>query len=378
MYSYSGKSSVDIVISGGGTGGHIHPAVAIAETLKQIVPELRIAFVGNINGPEARIIPQYGFPFYAISVSGFPRRWTWQWGSVILKLATSLVQTFKLFQKLTPRIVIGTGGYVSGPVLLAARLNQIPIILQEQNAIPGLTNRFLANFVKAAYLGLQTAHLHFPSVGITTGNPIRDEITRPPKKNDKLYHKYSLLPNMKTIFVMGGSQGATAVNQLVMETMKKISSSNTFDGFQIIHQTGQRDNEIVNEFYQNRPHILASVKPYFNQIEEVYALSDLLICRAGGSTVSEITAFGIPAVLVPRPSSDNHQYHNAKVLSSAQAAVIRKQNKTDPKELLETICNLLSNDELLLQMRANSFRIGKPNASQEIARSILEHIDYQI
>ena len=100
MYSYSGKNSVDIVISGGGTGGHIHPAVAIAETLKQIVPELRIAFVGNINGPEARIIPQYGFPFYAISVSGFPRRWTWQWGSVILKLATSLVQTFKLFQKL--------------------------------------------------------------------------------------------------------------------------------------------------------------------------------------------------------------------------------------------------------------------------------------
>ena len=347
MCSYNGKRPVDIVISGGGTGGHIHPAVAIAETLKQIVPELRIAFVGNVNGPEARIIPQYGFPFYAISVSGFPRHWTWQWGSVILKLAISLVQTFKLFQKLTPRIVIGTGGYVSGPVLLAARLNQIPIILQEQNAIPGLTNRFLANFVKVAYLGLQTAHLHFPSVAITTGNPVRDEITRPPKKTDKLYHKYDLLPNMKTIFVMGGSQGATAVNQLVMETVKKISSSNTFDGFQIIHQTGQRDNEIVNDFYQNRPHILASVKPYFNQIEEVYALADLLICRAGGSTVSEITAFGIPAVLVPRPSSDNHQYHNAKVLSSAQAAVIRKQNETDPKELLETICNLLSNDELL-------------------------------
>ena len=352
MYSYSGKIPVDIVVSGGGTGGHIYPAISIAETLKQIVPELRIAFIGNVSGPEARLIPQCGFPFHPISVSGFPRYWTWQWGRVILKLATSLVQTFKLFQKLKPKIVIGTGGYVSGPVLLVARLKQIPIILQEQNAIPGLTNR------------------------IITGNPVRAEITDPPKKNDRLYHKYGLLPNLKTIFVMGGSQGATAINQMVMETMKKISGSNTFDEFQIIHQTGQRDYEIVNDFYRNQPHISALAKPYFNQIEEIYALADLLICRAGGSTLSEITAFGVPAVLVPRPSRDRHQYYNAKVLSNAQAAIIQKQSKTDPKEFLETIRNLLSDDELLLQMKSNSLRIGKPNASQEIAQSILGHIDY--
>ena len=376
MYSYSGKIPVDIVVSGGGTGGHIYPAISIAETLKQIVPELRIAFIGNVSGPEARLIPQCGFPFHPISVSGFPRYWTWQWGRVILKLATSLVQTFKLFQKLKPKIVIGTGGYVSGPVLLDARLKQIPIILQEQNAIPGLTNRFMAHFVKVAYLGLPTARPHFPSIGIITGNPVRAEITDPPKKNDRLYHKYGLLPNLKTIFVMGGSQGATAINQMVMETMKKISGSNTFDEFQIIHQTGQRDYEIVNDFYRNQPHISALAKPYFNQIEEIYALADLLICRAGGSTLSEITAFGVPAVLVPRPSRDRHQYYNAKVLSNAQAAIIQKQSKTDPKEFLETIRNLLSDDELLLQMKSNSLRIGKPNASQEIAQSILGHIDY--
>ncbi len=377
MFFNDRKNAIEVVISGGGTGGHIYPAIAIAKALQQIAPELRIAFIGAKNRFEAKIVPKYGFPFYPISVAGFPRRLTWQWLSVILKLATSFVQTFKLLQQLKPQVVIGTGGYVSGPVLFAAYLRQTPIFLQEQNAIPGLTNRLLANLVKVAYLGLPTAQSYFPIVGLTTGNPIRAEMNYSISKTDDLYRKYGLSPRLKTVFVMGGSQGATVINQLMMEMIKNIQGSNTFHQFQIVHQTGQLDQKLVNDFYRNHPYISALVKPYFNQIEEIYTLTDLLICRAGGSTVSEITAFGIPAILIPRPSNDNHQYHNARVLVKEKAAVIRNQERTNPMELFQLILNLLSDDQLLSKMATNSRQMSNPNASQEIARSILEQISYQ-
>ena len=368
-------SKIQIIISGGGTGGHIYPAISIANALQKIDPELRIAFIGARDRLESQIVPQYGFQFFPISVAGFPRRLTLQWIPVMLKVIAGLIQAIQLLRQIKPLVVVGTGGYVSGLVLCAALLNRIPTVLQEQNAVPGLTNRILATWVREAYLALPAANSYFPpEVGKVTGNPIRPEIGQQSPRTPELFQKYGLSPDLKTIFVMGGSQGATAINQLILGMIDQISSTPDERRFQIIHQTGKHKSDQIRHFYGQKPDLRSLVKPYFDHVEEIYALTDLMICRSGGSTISEITACGIPAILIPRNSADNHQYHNAEALAGAGAAAICPQDQTTAADLADLMIDLLTDDGQLSQMAMSSRNLGQPNSSQAIACSILKSL----
>lgn len=383
------KNRIRIVLAGGGTGGHIYPAIGIAQALHRIDTHIDIVFIGGGDRIEASIVPQQGFRFLPISVEGFPRRLTWKWFPVIFRVFQGLLKSFKYLKELQPDVVIGTGGYVSGPVLYAASLIGIPIAIQEQNATPGLTNRILARRAKAAFLALPQERQRFPNhIVQVTGNPIRPSITNFPRRKET-YEKFALSEKKKTVFVMGGSQGAQAVNNVMIDACPLIAqSANCVDSqektdetkyklddrsinIQVVHQTGKKDIDKVRESYQKHA-IPCLVQPFFDPIEEIYSIADLMICRAGGMTVSEVTACGIPAIFIPLPAAvGNDQVQNATTVADVRAAVVIKQEEITPEKLVNQLFRILSDDTLYKEMKVNSSSFGKPFASDTIAESIL-------
>ena len=379
------------VLAGGGTGGHIYPAIGIAQALQRLNSEVNIVFIGGRDRLESTLVPQQGFRFLPISVEGFPRSLTWKWFPVIIRVCQGLVQSLKYLKHFQPDVVIGTGGYVSGPVLFAASLLGIPIAIQEQNVSPGLTNSILARRAKAAYLALPPDTQRFPKhIVEVTGNPIRPGITEFPR-NDKTYNKYNLSPNYKTVFVMGGSQGARAVNKVMIEACPLIAKSVTSikfikletgsecsDGLeksratqlQIVHQTGKTDVEDVQAAYTQHgiPH---HVQPFFDQVEEIYSIADVMVCRAGGMTVSEVTACGIPAIFIPLPAAvGNNQVRNAETVANAGAAVVLEQEELTSESLVKELIRIITDKDIYQQMKIASQSLGRPNASDTIAESI--------
>ena len=374
------------VLAGGGTGGHIYPAIGIAQALQRFNSEIDIVFIGGHDRLEATLVPQQGFRFLPISVEGFPRRLTWKWFPVIIKVCQGFGQSLKYLRQFKPDAVIGTGGYVSGPVLFAALMLGIPIAIQEQNVSPGLTNSILARFAKAAYLALPPDTQRFPNhIVEVTGNPIRLGITKYPR-NTETYQKFSLCAKHKTVFVMGGSQGARAVNEVMIEASpiiaefaaslsSEIESSVDLDNssevhLQIVHQTGKTDAERVQAAYTKYgiPH---HVQPFFDRVEEIYSIADVMICRAGGMTVSEVTACGIPAIFIPLPAAiGNNQVRNAETVANAGAAVVLKQEKLTPAVLAEELIRIITNEKISQQMKIASHNLGRPDASDSIAKSI--------
>ena len=268
-----------IVISGGGTGGHIYPAIGIAKELLQLDAEAEVVFIGGADRLESSLVPQHGFRFRPISVAGFPRKLTWRWMPVVYKVCSGFAKSLSLLKNLKPSVVVGTGGYVCGPVLFAAVLLGIPTVIQEQNAAPGLTNRILARWAKVIYLAFETAATHFPvERTMVLGNPIRRTIGAA-KRTRETYNSLGLDPERITVFVMGGSQGAQAINQNVMEALDDLAP---FDQrLQFVHQTGKADYEAVQAYYQ-KSSLRHLVQPYFDPIETIYGIADLMVCRAGG------------------------------------------------------------------------------------------------
>ncbi len=384
------KNRLRFVLAGGGTGGHIYPAIGIAQALQRIDSELDIVFIGGRNRLESSLVPKHGFEFIPISVEGFPRRLTLKWLPVFGKVCKGILQSLKYLKELKPNVVIGTGGYVSGPVLFAASLLGIPIAIQEQNVTPGLTNRILARRATAAFLALPQETHHFSGEIVkVTGNPIRPGITKFPRIDDT-YKKYQLSNAHKTIFVMGGSQGAHAINKAMIDTCPLIVQ--TLSGFepqsecsnpesnakdvstniQIVHQTGDKDFDIVKETYEYHG-ITHLVQPFFDPVEEIYSIADLMICRAGGMTVSEVTACGIPTIFIPLPAAiGNNQVQNAETVAKAGAAVVIKQDEITPERILSQLVRMLTEDELYQQMKTASRNLGKPFASDAIAETVLK------
>lgn len=386
----SKKNRIRFVLAGGGTGGHIYPAIGIAKALLRNDSEVEIIFIGSRNRLEASLVPKEGFEFLPISVEGFPRKLTWKWFPVIGKVCQGLLQSLKYLRELRPNVVIGTGGYVSGPVLFAASLLGIPLAIQEQNVSPGLTNRILGRRAKAAFLALPQKTQHFPKEIVeVTGNPIRPGIAQFVRE-DGTYKKYNLMKTHKTIFVMGGSQGAHAVNKAMIEACPLIvdaaygpkpqdvnirtdSNTNNYNSkidLQIVHQTGERDVDIVKESYEKHkiPHF---VQPFFDSIEEIYSITDLMICRAGGMTVSEVTACGIPAIYIPLPAAiGNNQVQNAETVANAGAAVMIEEEEITPEKLVTQLMRIITDDDLFQQMKEANRNLGKPFASDKIAESV--------
>ena len=366
-----------VVIAGGGTGGHIYPAIGIAQALQRLDATVDIVFIGGRDRLESKLIPQHGFRFMPISVAGFPRRLTLQWVSVLWKAFRGLHQSLHYMKQLKPDIVIGTGGYVSGPVLLAGLLRRIPVAIQEQNASVGLTNGVLARWAKMAYLAMASVHnsnsfRHTPSVEVT-GNPIRPAIATF-QKSEATYRKFGLFPERKTIFVMGGSQGAHAINDAIVAALPYLLEF--ADQLQIVHQTGAAEAAAVQAVYHDKleshPELRCCVQPFFDTIEEIYSIADVMVCRAGGMTVAEVTACGIPAIFIPLPSqTGNDQVLNAHAVAEKGGAVVLEQGMFTVETLVQNLVNILLDENTHERMVAASRALGKPHASDHIATSIL-------
>ena len=357
-----------IVVSGGGTGGHIYPAIGIANALLKLDSEIEIVFIGGADRLESTIVPQHGFRFLAISVAGFPRKLTWKWFPVLGKVGFGVMQSLRLLKNLNPSIAVGTGGYVSGPVLFAASLRGIPTVIQDQNAVPGLTNRLLGRCAKAAYLSFETAARRFPDrIVQITGNPIRPTITSF-ERTLATYEKFGLDPARKTVCVMGGSQGAHTINQVVMAALGDLTPLH--EQVQIIHQTGKLDYKEVQSSYSNS-RLRHLVRPYFDPVEEVYSIADLMVCRAGGMTVSEVTACGIAAIFIPLPAmAGNNQRLNAKAVEDHGGCILLEQSTLRGTDLAGEITDLLADSARLRKMADASRALGNPQASEDIAKSI--------
>ena len=370
-----------VVIAGGGTGGHIYPAIGIAQALQRIDTTVDVVFIGGADKLESTLVPQHGFRFLPISVAGFPRSVTLKWFPVIWKVFCGLTESLRHIKALEPDVVIGTGGYVSGPVLLAALLRRVPIAIQEQNASVGLTNGVLARWAQVAYLAMEAAReggtfRHTTHIEVT-GNPIRPAIAAFQRRAET-YRKFGLSSDRKTIFVMGGSQGARAINEAVVAALPHLAGF--ADKVQIVHQTGAAEAETVQAEYEtvlaSHKEFLHCVRPFFDTVEEIYSIADVMVCRAGGMTVAEVTACGIPAIFIPLPSqTGNDQVLNAHSVAAEGAAVVLEQDRFTIEMLVENLIDILLDRSTHERMVTASRALGKPSASDDIAKSILSYFN---
>jgi UDP-N-acetylglucosamine--N-acetylmuramyl-(pentapeptide) pyrophosphoryl-undecaprenol N-acetylglucosamine transferase len=361
---------VKLLIAAGGTGGHIFPAVAVAEELKRIEPDSEVLFVGSRDRLEAKLIPKLGFPFTSIRTAALPRRISTRIFAAARDLSLGLLQACGIIRSFKPNCALITGGYVCAPVALAGMISGVPVFIQEQNAVPGLANRVAGRWARRVFLGFEEAAGWFDRAKTTvTGNPIR---FHKPLSRQLVAEQLKLDVNLKTLFVMGGSQGASAINEAMIAALPSLEG--IADKVQIIHQTGDRDHGRVLEAYRRTP-LRYLVRPFFDEMYPLYSIADLMLCRAGGMTIAEITAFGIPAVLVPFARATNdHQTLNAMSLQQRGAGVVIPERELSPERLARTIKGIILDEARLSEMSHASRLLGNPLAAKMIADSILSDV----
>ena len=299
---------IKIIISGGGTGGHVYPGIAIANELKKLIPEAEITFIGVKNRIEAKIVPREGYPLKTIHVQYFSRKLSIKTLTFFFSLKIGFIQSLIFLLRHRPKVVIGTGGFVSGPVVYAASLLRIPTLIQEQNSYPGITTRLLAPRVKRIHLAFEEAIKYLRRVKDNnkfriTGNPVRLNT----EKSDRLsaFYKFGLDKNKRTLFLFGGSQGANALNKALLETLEQLST-----GIQIIWQTGEPDYEEMKTAVKKFPHKIY-IQPFIYNMAEAYSAVDLAFCRAGAITIAELMQMGVPSILVPYPHAAGEKRQSA-------------------------------------------------------------------
>jgi UDP-N-acetylglucosamine--N-acetylmuramyl-(pentapeptide) pyrophosphoryl-undecaprenol N-acetylglucosamine transferase len=359
-----------VIVSGGGTGGHIYPAITIIRALEKIGP-CQVLFIGTKRGLEADIVPKEGLDFESIDISGFERKMSWQNIVNLFRSAESVLASRKLIRKFKPDIVIGTGGYVCGPVLLAASLMEIPTMIQEQNVIPGVTNRILSRFVRKLALGYQEALPHFGGSEkcFVSGNPIRPEVMSISREQGLA--ELELNPEACTVLIAGGSRGARSINQAMLPVHKYFAGRKDI---QLLHVTGQNEyNGIVGFLKQsgidgkNAGNIM--IKPYLYNMPDALAAADIAVFRAGAIGLAELTAKGIPAILVPYPyAAENHQEFNARVMERQGAAFVIKDNELNGDLLIQYLEDIIQHPEKRQHMAAASLKMGHPEAADKIAQ----------
>ncbi|WHH58892.1 undecaprenyldiphospho-muramoylpentapeptide beta-N-acetylglucosaminyltransferase [Petroclostridium sp. X23] len=366
-----------IVFAGGGTAGHINPAIAIAKYIRAKHPDWDILFVGTQEGLEKELVPKEGFDIKFINVRGFRRKLSLDTVVTIKELIRGTMQARKFLTEYKPDIVIGTGGYVCGPVVLNASLSKIPTMIHEQNVIPGVTIKILSRFADIVaisfeetmkYIKIDRKHL------IHTGNPIRQEII----DTDKMTARKRLgLSNMPFILAFGGSLGAERINQTLVGFIKRIYKRKSV---QLLFGTGEHQyNSVMDELKKADIDLSTNhnikVVPYIYNMNDVMAAADLVICRAGAITISELTAIGKPCILIPSPNvTHNHQEYNARALEKKNAAVVITEKELNENRLFNLIENLLKDKRLLEKMEKNSSSMGITNATEKIYNSIIEEL----
>lgn len=357
-----------IIISGGGTGGHIFPALAIADAFRKLAPGCEILFIGAEGRMEMEKVPSAGYPIRPIRIEGFSRNNPLYNLKVLYRLWKAIRQSRRIIRDFGAQLVIGTGGFVSGPVLWAASQLGIPTVIQEQNSIPGLTNRLLSNKVKlvcTAYPGLEK---YFRNARVVlTGNPVREKIEfLRPGRAEGCRH-FGLTEEKAVVLVYGGSQGARSLNHF----MCKMAGSFYEKGVQVIWQTGKAFQNEAEKLIQDKAVKGILVLPFIEEMQLAYAAADLVVARAGAMTISELALWGKPSVLVPLPTAaNNHQYHNARVLAEAHAAVCVTEN-TLPDGLEKEIFRLLADDKARQLLSEKIHGFARPRAAETIVHAIL-------
>lgn len=353
------------LFAGGGTGGHLFPAVAVAEKIKMLVPEAEILFIGTKSKIEGRVVPQLGFKFKSIWIKGFSRKINFENLLFPLKLAVSILQSIFINIKFKPKVAIGSGGYVSGPAIFGSSITGAKIILLEQNSFPGITTRLLEKYAKEVHISFEDSKKYFRNREkiFLTGNPIRSSLAQ--IKKDEALKEFGLSTLNKTLLVIGGSLGAGSMNEAVAESIKRFEEK----GIQIIWQTG---NDYFDK-YKNLTSDSVKILPFINKMNLAYSSCDLLLARAGATTIAELLALGIPAILVPSPNvAENHQYFNAKSLTENSAAILI-EDKNMKKELADEIISTVFNQEKLKQLRHNALALAKPDAAEVIAKNAIKY-----
>ena len=362
---------VRALFAGGGTGGHLFPAIAIAQEMTAIDHNCRIEFVGTRYGIEYRMKDDLGYPLRTIAIRGLARKLSFSLVMFPLRLLVAVVQSLRICSRFKPDIVVGTGGYVAGPVIIAAALKGIPRVLQEQNSYPGLVTRKLATKTNVIFTAYKKAEDYLPA-GVKfkrLGNPIRRTLTR--GNRDEAIKKFGLRPDRKTILILGGSQGAHRINEAVLQSLDRLD-----DKLQLLWQCGKRDYKEVAARL-NKKDFVISLFPFSNDMDAVYAAADLAVARGGALTIAELTACGIPSILIPYPyATADHQTHNAAEVAAAGAAEIIRDAELDKLELLKMAVDIAHSDRLDI-MREKAAALGKPEAALEIAREILHLAGYE-
>ncbi len=348
------------ILAGGGTGGHVIPAIAIAQELqKQFGAE--VLFIGTARGIENRLVPSAGFPLQLIQVGALNKVSFTTRLKTFIDLPRAVAHSRRILSEFGPEVVIGVGGYASGPAMLAAILKRIPTLAFEPNYVPGFANRLVARYVSAAAVHFSETAKYFRNAKVT-GVPVRQaffEIAGKAPGNGK-----------PTLLVFGGSQGAHAINQAVIESMPALLAR--VPGIHVIHQTGERDYNDAQAAYAALSGS-AEAHRFIDDMPGFFARADLILCRTGASTVAELTAAGKPAILVPFPrAADDHQKRNAEALERAGAAVMLEESKLSRDSLLATVSALLGDPERLQRMHQAAQELSHPNAARDIAAMAAE------
>ena len=357
------------LISGGGTGGHIFPAISIANALKQIDPHCEVLFIGAEGHMEMERVPAAGYNIEGLKVEGLDRQHLLRNFKVICNLLSSLPKARRIIKNFKPDVAVGVGGYASAAALLVAKSMNIPIVLQEQNGFAGVANKLLAKKAEKICVAYSGMERFFPADKIIlTGNPIRQNLFNPELDKNEAYAAFGFKNNIPTLLVMGGSLGAMTINNGMIKGLKQFAQA----GVQVIWQTGKRYFADAKKAFDNNPCSNVLVTDFISRMDYAYAIADVVVARAGASTISELTFLGKPSILIPSPNvAEDHQTHNAMALANQNAAICLPDKEAEEKLALLAI-DLLLDDERKSSIAENSKKMAQNDSALRIANEIVK------
>ena len=355
------------ILSGGGTGGHIYPAIAIANELKSRFPDADILFVGAQDKMEMQKVPQAGYPIQGLWIAGLQRRLTLDNALFPVKLVSSLLKSRQIIKQFQPDVVIGTGGFASGPLLQMANSAGIPTVIQEQNSYPGITNKLLSKKANAICVAYENLERFFPKEKIVlTGNPVRQDLIAIEGKRAEGRVHFNLDPNKKTILILGGSLGARRINQLIEKELDFFTAKDV----QLLWQCGK----LYFEDYQKYNSENVQVMAFIERMDLVYAAADIVISRAGASSVSELCIVGKPVLFIPSPNvAEDHQTKNAQSVADKNGAILLRESELD-SHFESTFSDLIANENKQKELSQNIKNLALPNATKAIVEEIVKLI----
>lgn len=359
------------LITGGGTGGHINPALAIANEIKRIHPDADILYIGTKDGMEADLVPRAGFKFKTIRVKWLPRKFGKKTFIAVRELAHGFMEARRILKEFKPDVVVGTGGYVSFPVVYLARKMKIPALIHEQNAFPGITNKVLGRYVNTVAITFDDAKKYFkhPERIVKTGNPIRKEILD--VKKVYAYDKLNIDPNRPFVLSFGGSSGQWKLNKKIHDVLKEYKEE---DNMQIIHVTGKKMYDEFMERLKEENVVLHEdirILPFLYEVPEALTIADLVITSAGAITLAEIAAIGVPAILIPKAyTAENHQEYNARSFEQKGAAEVLLEKDLTGESLKDILYSTIKDKEKLKSMSVNSKKMGNIEATSFIVKEV--------